>query len=105
MHFEMCGWQRLTSSGIVSDSGKPIVICGYNTESTSGGAASPYFLNGSSGTGTLAFRTDNSQGGASQSRTVVLANLPVMLSNGAYVSFDANTAAVTVFYILQSVTV
>jgi len=98
-----CGWQRITSSGAISDSGKPILICGYNTESNSSGAASPYFLNGSSGTGSIAFRGDNSQGAASQSRTVVPSALPVMLSNGCYVSFDADTAAVTAFYILQSV--
>lgn len=96
-----CGWTRLTASGQVSDTGKPILICGYGVES-GGTAAQPYFNNGSALSGsTIAFRPGPitvSQG------NVTPFNYPVMFANGCQVSFDANTTAVTVFYILQSVT-
>lgn len=95
------GWNRLTSSGNVSDSGVAIIIAGYNIESGAGGGASPYFLNGSAGTAPIAFRGDSSQAQASTSRTIDLPALGIGLSSGCYVSFDANTAAVTVFYALN----
>jgi hypothetical protein len=92
-----CGWTRLVSSGQVSDAGKPILITGYSL--LSGSTASvPYFINGSA-TGTIAFRGQGvASNGSNQAYT-----LPPMLSNGCYVSFDANTTEVTVFYVLQSV--
>ena len=94
-----CGWQRITSSGVISDQSKPILICGYGVESSST-AAVPYFNNGGALAGsTVVFRpgpTTASQG------SVVSLPLPVMFASGCYVSFDANTTAVTAFYILQS---
>lgn len=92
-----CGFQRLTTSGVVSDSGKPILIAGFEVLSGAT-AAVPYFLNGAAGTAAIAFRGDGS--GSTAKTTAV--NLPIMLPGGCYVSFDANTTEVTVFYILQS---
>lgn len=94
-----CGYKRLAASGSVSDAGKPILICGYEVLSGAT-AAVPYFRNGTGVAGDdIAFRAD---GTASVADTNAL-NLPVMLPNGCYVSFDANTTEVSVFYILQSV--
>lgn len=96
-----CGFQRLTSSGVVSDSGKPILVAGFSILSGAT-AAVPYFRNGTgAGTDTIAFR-----GGpvTASVANVVSIPMPVMLPGGCYVSFDANTTEVTVFFILQSVT-
>lgn len=94
-----CGFQRLTASGTVSDAGKPILISGVAV--TSGATvAVPYILNGAAGTAAIAFRCD---GAAATARTTAF-HLPPMLPSGCYVSFDANTTEVTVFYVLQSVT-
>lgn len=96
-----CGYKRLTSSGTVSDTGKPILIAGYVVLS-GGTAAIPYFRNGiGQSTDDVAFR---GQGSANIAVTSPVATLPVMLPGGCYVSFDANTTEVSVFYILQSVT-
>lgn len=92
-----CGFQRLTSSGVVSDSGKPILITAWDVLSGAT-AAVPYFLNGAAGTAPQAFR---GTGTGSVAATTALC-LPVMLPGGCYVSFDANTTEVTVFYVLQS---
>lgn len=102
MGFRMCGKQRLTTSGVVSDSGKPILIAGYGIESGAT-AASPFFAEGAAApaTGNTGFRPGPVT--ASQGNVVSLP-LPVMFPTGCYVSFDANTTAVTVFHILQSVT-
>lgn len=94
-----CGSQRLTSSGAISDSGKPILIAGYSILS-SATAAVPYFLNGTS-TSSINFRAGPTTG--SVASTISLP-LPLMMPSGCYVSFDANTSEITVFYILQSVT-
>jgi hypothetical protein len=98
----MCAPVRLTTSGDVSDAGKPVLICGYGVESGAT-AAQPVFRNGAyASTGAAVFTPGPitvSQGNVGQ-----LAILPVMFTTGCNVSFDANTTAVTVFYILQSVT-
>lgn len=92
-----CGFNRLTSSGQVSDAGKPVLITGYALVSGAT-AATPYFINGSA-TGNIAFRGEGLASTASnQAQT-----LPPMLPNGCYVSFDVNTVEVTVYYVLQSV--
>lgn len=96
----VCGFQRLTASGVVSDSGKPILIAGFAILSGST-AAVPYFLNGASGSAPIAFRGGPVTGSVGN---VVSIPMPVMLPAGCYVSFDANTTEVTVFYILQSTT-
>ncbi len=89
-------FSRITSSGVIGDSGKPIVIGGYVTEGDGTSVGSPFFLNGSAGTAAIAFRGDNSQTVANGFRNNPTPN--VMLDKGCYVSFDAHTAAVTVFY-------
>lgn len=95
-----CGFQRLTTSGVVSDSGKPILIAGYGVESGAT-AASPMLANGTAiSSTTAALRLGPvtvSQGNVSS------LPMPVMFPNGCFVSFDANTTAVTIMYILQSV--
>lgn len=95
-----CGFQRLTTSGVVSDLGKPILVCGYGVES-GGTAAFPAFNNGTASTSACVFRPGPI---TISSGNVVSLPLPVMFPLGCYVSFDGNTTAVTVFYILQSVT-
>lgn len=95
------GWVRLTASGQVSDAGKPILICGYGIES-GGTAAQPYFNNGGALAGsTIVFRPGPIT--ISQGNVNSLSQYPVMFQNGCQVSFDANTTAVSVFFILQSV--
>jgi hypothetical protein len=94
-----CGAQRLTSSGVVSDSGKPVLVCGYGVESGSS-ATLPYFCDGTTNASPLFVAGPNT---VSQGNIKDLA-MPVMFPSGCYVSFDTNTTAVTVFYILQSVT-
>lgn len=99
MNIDRCGYQRLTSSGVVSDAGKAILITGYGVESGST-AAQPYFNNGGALAGSdIAFRPGPitvSQG------NVNAFNLPVMFPKGCYISFDANTTAVTAFFVLQA---
>jgi hypothetical protein len=97
-----CGATRLAASADVSDAGKPVLICGYGVESGAT-AAQPYFNNGTAAVpGTTVFRPGPIT--ASQGNISPLAAVPVMFPTGCYVSFDANTTAVTVFYALQSVT-
>lgn len=97
----MCGAVRLTASGQVSDAGKPVLICGYGVESGAT-AAQPVFNNGAQLAGSQIVFTAGpvtvSQGNINTFKW------PVMFPGGCQVSFDANTTAVTAFYILQSVT-
>ena len=94
---DFSGWKRLTASGVVGDSGKAQWIAGYSVESGAGGAAIPYFINGTGTTGTIVFR---GSGGATSSGGTIqqVGQLPVSFYSGCYVSFDANTTAVSVFY-------
>lgn len=87
----------MTSSGQVSDAGKPILITGYAVLSGASPAV-PYFINGPA-TGVIAFRG----AGIAATANNEAYTLPPMLNQGCYVSFDANTTEVTVFYVLQSV--
>lgn len=98
----LCGFQRLTASGVVSDSGKPIIICGYTVEGGAGGATSPFVRNGTAVGSATAFALDTTAA-ASTNLHRDLAT-PVVLASGAYVSFDSNTTAVTMFFRLSSVT-
>lgn len=98
MYIDRCGFQRLTSSAVVSDSGKPILIAGYSILSGAS-AAVPYFNSGTAASNTLALRPGPVT--ASVGNTISLP-LPVMFPTGCYVSFDANTTEVTVFYVLQA---
>ncbi len=91
-----CGFQRLTTSGIVSDSGKPILIAGFGVESGAT-AAKPYVMNGTAQTSPAAFELGPVTASVGN---IVSIPMPVALPNGCYVSFDSNTTAVTIFYIL-----
>ena len=94
------GFQRLTASGVVSDSGKPILIYGYSLESGAA-LANPTIVDGSSLSG-----SHFTKFGATVASTsnVISLPFPIMFPLGCYVSFDANTTAITIFYSLQSVT-
>src|ERR1700761_844396 len=94
------GFVRLTQSGNVGDAGKAQYIAGYNFDS-SATAGNPYFVNGSSTVSpnnSIVFR-----GGAGVASGTApkqaLGQLPVTFPLGCYVSFDANTTAVSVFYV------
>ena len=94
-----CGATRVTTSGIVGDSGKPILVCGYGVEI--GAAASPFLKNGTAASNTVAIRIGPC--------TANMGNInafdpPVMFPGGLYVSFVTNVNAVTIFYIQESVT-
>src|SRR4051812_20729071 len=94
----VCGFQRVTSSGVIGDSGKPIVLTGYSVDASAGGVTTPIFYNATSAdAANVAFKA-TTVAAASQSSTNSLP-FPVMLGRGCYVGFDANTAAVTIFYI------
>lgn len=91
------GFQRITSSGVIGSSGHPTIFYGYSILSGGGGVGAPTFINGSSGSGPTGMIGDPSGGAASKERTVPLP-VGTMFNGGIYVSFDANTSAVTVFY-------
>ena len=93
------GYQRLTTSGVVGDSGKPILVSGFAVEC--GTAASPFLKDGTSASATVALRLGPCT--ANQGSPNFL-NVPMMLPNGCYASFVTNVNAITVFYIQQSVT-
>lgn len=94
------GFVRLTTSGQVSDSGKPVLVYGYSVESGAT-AASVKLFDGITSTGTHFFTLGPIT--VSQANVISLP-FPVMFPTGCLVSFDANTTAVTILYSLQSVT-
>ena len=85
---------RLAASGVVGDSGKAIDLVGYSIKSGAT-AAVPYFINGTAASGAVAWQDQARATSAEQ--TIPLA-YAVRFNKGCYVSFDANTTAVTVFY-------
>jgi|SRR5580698_620596 hypothetical protein len=91
---EVAGWQRLVASGVVGDSGKAIDVIGYTIKSGAT-AAQPSFLNGTGLTSPLAWADVALTVSAEGSKALAY---PVRLAAGCFVSFDANTTAVTVFY-------
>ena len=86
--------QRLASSGVIGDSGNAIDVVGYTIKSGAT-AALPYFINGTSASGTVAWQDQARAVSAEQSIGLAYA---VRMNTGLFVSFDANTTAVTVFY-------
>jgi hypothetical protein len=91
------GWTRLTSSGVVGDSGQPVSVQGFIVESGATASLGTMIYNGTSSLGTAAIRLGGSIiNGASAATTT--GQFPTTLASGAYVSFDANTTAVTVFW-------
>lgn len=101
MPIDRCGFQRLTASGAVSDSGKAILICAAIVES--GGTAAYPYLNNGTGIPTVAANCFPVGPNTINQPAVQSFNVPVMFNSGCYVSFDSNTTAVTVHYALQSV--
>lgn len=96
---EVCSFVVLSASGVAGDSGLAIDVCGYAVLSGAT-AAQPYFKNGTGVSSATVFRPGPitvSQGNVSS------LPLPIRFPLGCYVSFDANTTSVTVFY-LQALT-
>jgi hypothetical protein len=91
---EVSYFKRLSSSGNVGDAGKAVDLVGYSIKS-GGTAAVVSFLNGQGLTAPLAW-ADQARAVSSE-QTIGLA-YRVRCDQGCYVSFDANTTAVTVFY-------
>jgi len=92
-----CGYQRVTTSGTIGIASKPAICYGYSVLSGAGGVAQPWFIDGAATGGTIAFIADPSSGAASKERTITIP-IGTTFSTQIYVSFDANTTAVTVFY-------
>jgi hypothetical protein len=91
---EVSSWVRLSTSGIVGDSGKAVDIIGYTIKSgATAGVIS--IINGSVQTAALAWNDQARQ--VSTEQSVALA-YPIRLAAGCYVSFDSNVSAATVFY-------
>lgn len=93
---EVAAFKRLAASGNVGDTGKAVDIVGY-TIGSGGTAAAPSFINGQSGGSTNTLAWIDTATTVSAEKSISLA-YPIRLWNGCYVSFDANTTAVTVFY-------
>ena len=92
-----CGYKRITSSGAVGDVGKPALFCGYGVESGAT-AAVPYINNGGALVGSdIVFRPGPNT--ISQGNVAFPSCFPISFPTGIWVSFDANTTAVTVFYV------
>jgi hypothetical protein len=94
------GFVRLTVSGVVGDSGKPQWISGYNFDS-GGTIGNAYFVNGSSTVSAGNGIVCKAGGGVinTTSPQQTLGQLPVAFPLGCYVSFDANTTAISVFFV------
>lgn len=94
------GFVRLSASGSVGDVGKAQYISGYVFDS-GGTAGAPFFVNGSttvSAGNSLVFKAGGGViSGTSNIQSV--GQLPVTFPLGCYVSFDANTTGMTVFYV------
>lgn len=97
---DFSSFQRITTSGVIGDSGAPIDVAGVAVTAGGGGAAVPTFMNGTAASSPAAFVVPSTATSASSLQSIPL---PVRLPKGCFVSFDANTSAVTVFYI-QAVT-
>lgn len=93
---EVASFKRLAASGNVGDAGKAVDVIGY-TISSGSTAAQPSFINGQSGGSTNTLGWVDTATTASVEKSISLA-YPIRLWNGCYVSFDANTTAMTVFY-------
>lgn len=91
---EVVYFKRLSSSGIVGDSGKAVDLVGYSIKSGStAGVIS--IMNGAVQTAANAW--NDTAPTVSQENVKALA-YPVRLDAGCYVSFDSNVSAATIFY-------
>jgi len=91
------GWTRLTSSGVIGDSGQAVSVQGYIIESGATASVGSYIFNGTSTAGQPAIR----MGGAiinGASVPAPIGQFPTTLASGCYVSFDSNATAVTIFW-------
>jgi hypothetical protein len=84
------GYQALTSSGVVNDSGKPQALYGIAINA-SGTSAIPTFFDGTSSLGTAVF----AQSGIAAGWANFQYSTGLVFPKGLYVSFDANTTKVT----------
>jgi hypothetical protein len=91
------GWTRLTASGVLGDSGQPVAIQGYILESGGTPSTTTYIMNGTAASSPPAIRLGGGVANAA-SAPGVTGQFPTTLAAGAYVSFDSNTSAVTVFW-------
>lgn len=96
---ESSTFQRITGSGVIGTSGKAIDVLGYQITATGGGATTPSFLNGTTSGGATVFIAPST---ATSANSVGSFNVAVRFGSGCFVNFDANTSAVTVFYIQTS---
>jgi hypothetical protein len=89
----------LTSSGVVSDSGKPVSVQGFIIESGATPSTTSYIFNGTSNAApsTPAIRLGGAVANAARIPSPV-GQFPTTLAAGCYVSFDSNATAITVFY-------
>lgn len=91
------GWTRITTSGIIGDSGSAVAVQGYVLESGGTASTTSYIFNGTSSLGTPAIR----MGGAvinAASVPAPIGQYPTTLWSGCYVSFDGNATAATIFW-------
>ena len=91
---EICSFTRLSASGIVGDSGKPIDVVGYTIKSGAT-AGVVTLMNGTAQTSPAAWA--DTAPTVSQENAKALA-YPIRLGSGCYVSFDSNVSACTVFW-------
>lgn len=96
MESGVCGFQVLAASGVVGVADKAVDVAG--TYVLSGAtAANPFFKNGSSVAAPTVFQAGPTT--ISQGNLIPITNGDnVRFPLGCYVSFDANTTTVTVFY-------
>lgn len=91
---ELAYFKRISASGIVGDSGKPITLMGYSIKSGStAGVIS--VMNGTAQTSPIAWA--DTAPTVSQENVKALA-YAIRLDAGCYVSFDSNVSAATIFY-------
>lgn len=91
---DVVGWVRLTSSGVVGDSGKAVDILGYTIKSGAT-AGVVTLMNGTVQTAPAAWAD---QARAVSTEQSVPLSFPIRLAAGCFVSFDSNVSAATVFY-------
>lgn len=98
MDYTVASFQVLAASGVVGDSGKPIDVFGINVLS-GGTAAAPYLKNGTGVSSPTVQQVGPCTVSAPNSFGMAGGGTSVRFQNGCYVSFDANTTNVTIYYI------
>jgi hypothetical protein len=94
---DVCSFQRLSTSGVVGDSGKAIDVLGYSIKSGGTAGNISLFNSTAAGAATGTFAWADQARAVSIEQTIPL-SFPIRLGLGCYVSFDGNVSAVTVFY-------